>query len=151
MTFLPDRMCNKAVSGFPLLIKGHYFQTWELKCDTQPCAHLESKTPIYHTNLQWVTLTLQSECPQTITCLISFTIHPSSNAAGSVVVASSRKCCECGIKLPALRTATEKLFYSHPQHIIIHKSVLKALLIGMVCSRDQKDCPFQVIIYVLVK
>jgi hypothetical protein len=54
-----------------------------------------------------MTFTLQSECPHTIMCLMSFTIHPSSNAAGSFVVASSRKCCEWGIKLPALRTVTE--------------------------------------------
>jgi hypothetical protein len=108
LTFLPDRKCNNTVYGFSLLIKGVYFQMWQLKCDTQPCAHLENEMPMQHTNLQWLTFTLQSECPQTIICLISFTIHPSSNAAGSVVVASSRKCCEWGIKLPALRTATKK-------------------------------------------
>lgn len=49
-------------------------------------------------------ITLQSECPQTITCLISLCTHPSSKAAGSHVVYSSRKCCECGIKFPAFRT-----------------------------------------------
>lgn len=48
--------------------------------------------------------TLQSECPQTIICRMSFTTQPNSNAAGSLVVGSSRKCWECGIIFPALRT-----------------------------------------------
>lgn len=55
-------------------------------------------------------LTLQSEWPQTIMCLIPLTTQLSSRAAGSLVVGSSRKCCECGIKLPALRTKIDYKF-----------------------------------------
>lgn len=53
--------------------------------------------------------TLQSEWPQTITCLMSLSTHPSSRAAGSHVVYSSRKCCECGIKLPAFLTKQQRI------------------------------------------
>lgn len=49
-------------------------------------------------------ITLQSEWPQTMTCLMSLCTQASSRAAGSHVVYSSRKCCECGIKLPAFLT-----------------------------------------------
>lgn len=51
-----------------------------------------------------ISFTLQSEWPQTMMCLMSLCTHPSSRAAGSHVVYSSRKCCECGIKLPAFLT-----------------------------------------------
>lgn len=44
-------------------------------------------------------------------CLISFTTHPNSNAAGSFVVSSSKKCCECGMTFPAFRTKNHKQFF----------------------------------------
>lgn len=49
-------------------------------------------------------IALQSLCPQTIMCLMSFTTHPSSRAAGSQLKYSSWKCWAWGIRLPAFRT-----------------------------------------------
>lgn len=61
-------------------------------------------------NLNKRFIALQSLCPQTIICLISFTTQPNSRAAGSFVVNSSKKCCECGITFPALRTVKGMYF-----------------------------------------
>lgn len=49
-------------------------------------------------------IALQSLWPQTIMCLMSFTIQPNSKAAGSFVVNSSKKCCEWGMRFPAFLT-----------------------------------------------
>lgn len=56
-------------------------------------------------------IALQSLCPHTITCFMSFTMQPNSNAAGSLVVSSSMKCWECGMTLPAFRTRKVKHYF----------------------------------------
>lgn len=50
-------------------------------------------------------IALQSLWPHTIMWRILFTTQPNSNAAGSQLKHSSWKCCACGTKLPAFRTA----------------------------------------------
>jgi hypothetical protein len=47
---------------------------------------------------------------------MSLTTQPSSKAAGSLVVSSSKKCCEWGTMLPAFRTGTRN-FLPSPSHV----------------------------------